>query len=91
MENQYSRRDLSSYANEHDLAPLMATFAIILNRCEISFDQDSTFKPQFFQNKQKVHVFLKKHNLWFVLVSLEKTFPVFYLARILEFIALKVR
>ena len=68
----------------------MATFAIILNKCEISFEQDQVFKPQYFENRNKLHVFLKKNGLWFILISLEKTYPVHHLARILEFISLKV-
>jgi hypothetical protein len=68
----------------------MATFAIILNKCEMSFGQDEVFKPQYFENKNKLHVFLKKNGLWLILISLEKTYPVSHLARTLELISHKV-
>ena len=69
----------------------MATFAIILNKCEISFTEDKIYKPQFFENKSKIHVFLKRNNLWFILITLNKKLPLCYLIKFLEIMALKVR
>ena len=60
----------TTYNNEYEVSSKIATLTIILNKSEISWNDND--KPIFFENENKIHTFLKKHNLWFLIICLEK-------------------
>lgn len=58
----------TTYNNEYDVSSKIATLTIILNKSEISWNDND--KPLFFENDTKIHAFLKRYNLWFLIISL---------------------
>lgn len=68
----------------------MATFAISLNKSEISWDQNTQDTPLYFENDDKLIVFMKKHRLWYVAICLDKKYNAAYLYKLLELMDVKV-
>lgn len=68
----------------------MATFAISLNKSEISWDQNTLDTPLYFENEDKLLVFMKKHRLWYIAVSLDRKYSAAYLYKLLKLMDVKV-
>lgn len=91
MESQSIISELISCTNEYDIATVFATFSAVLNKFQISFDSESDpDMPLFFENENKRTVFLNKHHLWFVMISLNKKYSIAYLYKFLNLMSLKV-
>ncbi len=78
------------FVNEYDITPVMATFAISLNKSEISWDHTSTDTPLYFENDNKVIVFMKRNRLWYISICLDKKYSPSYLYKYLELMSVKV-
>lgn len=88
---RYVNLNKNRYGSEMQMQTVFATLSILLNKCSLSIYGEKKKKmPYYFENHGKLFVFLKKHNLFFVLIDLEKKYqPIFHYNQ-LNFFALYV-
>ena len=80
----------TTFGNEYNFTPTLATISIILNKCEISWSSKKKDLPLYFQNKKKKIVFYKKNNFWYLLINIKNDIPLSFLYKVLKLMDIKL-